>query len=109
MAIWGKVKQTRVRAHNTSASAQSPALLMVIAPNTPAPLTLSKGWTLPPKTQTGLIFLNWVWCAIFWAVTRINLVEVPGDPVGVSKVQVGREGGSSKEGLRLPSHLRRRD
>ena len=90
MAIWSKVKQTRVRAHNTSASAQSPALLMVIAPNTPAPLTLSKGWTLPPKTQTGLIFLNWVWCAIFWAVTRINLVEVPGDPVGVSKVQVGR-------------------
>ena len=69
----------------------------------------TKGWTLPPKTQTGLIFLNWVWCAIFWAVTRINLVEVPGDPVGVSKVQVGREGGSSKEGLRLPSHLRRRD
>ena len=52
MAIWGKVKQTRFVPITKSASAQSPALLMVIAPNIGW-----KGWT-PPKTQTGLIFLK---------------------------------------------------
>ena len=52
VAIWGKVKQTRFVPITKSASAQSPALLMVIAPNIGW-----KGWT-PPKTQTGLIFLK---------------------------------------------------
>ena len=69
VAIWGKVKQTRVRAHNTSASS---ALLMVIAPNT-GPTNSAQLERLDPALNLNRThLLNWVW-TIYWAVTRINL------------------------------------
>ena len=77
--IWSKVKQTRVRAHNTSASAQSPALLMVIAPNT-GPTNSEPRKVGPAQNLNRTHLLNWVltiWR--YWAVTWINLWEVPGE------------------------------
>ena len=63
--IWSKVKQTRVRAHNTSASAQSPALLMVIAPNT-GPTNSEPRKVGPAQNLNRTHLLNWVWAILLW-------------------------------------------
>ena len=85
VAIWGKVKQTRFVPITKSASAQSPALLMVIAPNIGW-----KGWT-PPKTKTGLIFLKLGVYDLGRGGDRDQSGEVPWE--GSVEAQVGRKGG----------------
>ena len=97
MAIWGKVKQTRFVPITKSASAQSPALLMVIAPNI--------GWkgSTPPKTQTGLIFLKLGVYDLGQGGDRDQSGEVPWEGGGGAGGEKGRmdlgEQISSKESI----------